>query len=53
MKLKLKLKNKGVIAFDPDTKNHWSGDEVIESEVTPFVSRALGKGILVIVEDKK
>ncbi len=49
-KLKLRLKNKKVMAFDPETKKYWSGDKIIESEVTPFVARALGKGVLEIVK---
>ncbi len=39
------------MAFDPDTKNHWSEDKIIESEITPFIAQKLSKGVLEIVEE--
>ena len=52
MKIKLRLKESDKILCDPETKITWTGNKIIESEITTFVASAIGRGILEIVEEK-
>lgn len=53
MKVKLRLKDKNRIAWDPDTDITWTGNKVIGSEITPFVAKAMAKEVLVEVKEKE
>lgn len=52
-KIKLQLKDKKRIAWDPDTDITWTGNKINESEITPFVAKAMAKEVLVEVKEKK
>ncbi len=52
MKGKFRLKDKTKIAWDPDTNITWTGEKVIESEVTVFVAKCITKSVLVEVKEK-
>ncbi len=53
MKGKFRLKDKTKIAWDPDTNITWTGEKVIESEVTVFVAKCITKSVLVEVKEKE
>ncbi len=49
---KFKLKDRTKIAWDPDTNITWTGDKVIESEITVFVAKCITKDVLIEVKGK-
>lgn len=51
MKAKLRLIDKDKIAYDPETGICWTGEDIIESEMTVFVALALSKKLLVEVKE--
>lgn len=53
MKAKFRLTDPGKIAYDPETGICWTGDKVIESEITTFVTLAVSKKLLEQVEEEK
>ena len=50
---KFRLKDNTKIAWDPDTNITWTGNKVIESEITVFVAKCITKSVLVEVKGKE
>ena len=48
---KFRLKDKTKIAWDPDTNITWTGEKVIESEITTFVAKCITKDVLIEVKE--
>jgi len=55
MKIKLKLTKKfqKKVAWDPDTDITWTKDKVFETEITPFIAKAMAKGVLEEIKGKE